>query len=142
MEFKTATSSARRIQIASNSVLTYRGSVAIDVFSSLIFTLSVTEIQLCKVNAHFPLDCTWSIIACNPCSIHCVPIWYSKCTHILHTCITHTPLYKCGNTHAIMLHRHTHNIQIHRHTNTHMTYTHKHTHTDTGIDTQVHMKYT
>ena len=23
---------------------------------SLIFTLSVTEIQLCKVNAHFPLD--------------------------------------------------------------------------------------
>ena len=56
------------------SLCTYRGPVAIDVFSSLIFTLSVTEIQLCKVNAHFPLDCT--IFACNPCSI--LPI-HNKC---------------------------------------------------------------
>ena len=60
-------SSGTSIQIASNSVRTYRGPVAIDMFSSLIFTLSVTEIQLCKVNAHFPLHCT--IFACNPCSI-------------------------------------------------------------------------
>ena len=67
MGFKTATSSGRSIQIASNSVCTYRGPVAIDVFSSSICTLSVTKIQLCKVNAHFPLDCT--IFACNPCSI-------------------------------------------------------------------------
>ena len=43
MGFKTATSSGRSVQIASNSVSTYRGPVAIDVFSSLIFTLSVTE---------------------------------------------------------------------------------------------------
>ena len=67
MGFKTTTSSGRSIQIASNSGCTYRGPVAIDLFSSLIFTLSITEIQLCKVNAHFPLDCT--ILACNPCSI-------------------------------------------------------------------------
>ena len=67
MGFKTATSSGRSIQIASNSVCPYRGPVAIDLFSSFIFTLSVTEIQLCKVNAHFSLDCT--IFACNPCSI-------------------------------------------------------------------------
>ena len=55
----------RSVQIASNSVRTYKGPVAIDVF---------TEIQLYKVSAHFPLDCT--IIACNPCSIlpiHDVP---------------------------------------------------------------------
>ena len=56
--FKTATSSGRNIQIASKSVRTYRRPVTIDVFSSLICALSVTEIQLCKVNAHFPLDCT------------------------------------------------------------------------------------
>ena len=41
---------------ASNSVYMQRGPVAIDFFSSLIFMLSVTEIQLCKVNAHFLLD--------------------------------------------------------------------------------------
>ena len=33
-----------------------RGPVAIDFFGSLIFMLSVTEIQLCKVNAHVLLD--------------------------------------------------------------------------------------
>ena len=48
-----------------------RTGVAIDVFNSLIVTLSVTEIQLCNVNAHFPLDCT--TFACNPCSI--LPIY-------------------------------------------------------------------
>ena len=32
------------------------GPVAMDFFGSLIFMLSVTEIQLCKVNAHFLLD--------------------------------------------------------------------------------------
>ena len=37
-------------------VCTQRGPVAIEVFFSLIFTLSVTEIYLCKVNAHFQLD--------------------------------------------------------------------------------------
>ena len=34
-------------------VCTWRGSVAIDLFCSLIFTLCVTEILLCKVNTHF-----------------------------------------------------------------------------------------
>ena len=28
----------------------------IDMFCSLILTLSVTEMQVCKVNAHFSLD--------------------------------------------------------------------------------------
>ena len=58
MGFKTATSSGRSVQIVSISVGTYRGPVAIDVFLSLISTLYFTKIQLCKVNAYFPLDCT------------------------------------------------------------------------------------
>ena len=62
------TSSGRSIQIASNSACTYKDPVAIDVFSSLIFILSVTEIHQCKVNAHFPLDCT--IFACSILPIH------------------------------------------------------------------------
>ena len=32
----------------------WNGPVTIDLFCSLIFTLSITEIQLCKGNAHFP----------------------------------------------------------------------------------------
>ena len=32
-----------------------RGPIAIDLFCSLIFTLSVAEIQVCNVNAHFNL---------------------------------------------------------------------------------------
>ena len=36
-----------------SSVRTYRAPVTIDVFISLIHTISVTKIQLCKVNAHF-----------------------------------------------------------------------------------------
>ena len=51
---KTATSSGRSIQMASNSVCMQRGPVVIDLFCLLIFTSSVTELQLCKVIAHFP----------------------------------------------------------------------------------------
>ena len=49
---------------AFKSLQIHRDLVAIDVFSLLIFTLSITKIQLCKINAHFPLDCT--IIARMP----------------------------------------------------------------------------
>ena len=56
MGFETAASSGNGVQFVSNSVCMQRGPVAIDLFTSLIFMLSVTEIQLCKVNAHFLLD--------------------------------------------------------------------------------------
>ena len=49
MWFKTAISSFRLLQI-------WCGPVAIKLFCSLYFTLSVTELQLCQVNAFSPLD--------------------------------------------------------------------------------------
>ena len=52
--FKTVTFSGRSVQIASNLECMQRGPVAIDLFCLLIFILSVTEIQLCKVNVEFP----------------------------------------------------------------------------------------
>ena len=51
---QVTTLSGRSIQIASNLVQTWNGPVAIDLFCSLIFILSITEILLCEVNAHFP----------------------------------------------------------------------------------------
>ena len=36
-------------------------SIAIELFHLLIFTLSITMIQLCKVNSHFPLDSRHSL---------------------------------------------------------------------------------
>ena len=54
MGFKTTISSGKTVQIASNSVRRQRGSVAIDLFCSLIFTLFVTGIQLCKLCTHCP----------------------------------------------------------------------------------------
>ena len=53
--FKTTISPGRSVQIYSNSQHTYKGPVAIDLFCSLIFSLSVTGIQLCKVIAYFPV---------------------------------------------------------------------------------------
>ena len=54
--FKPAISLGRSNQIASNSVCRYRGPISIDLYCSLIFMLSVTEIQLNKVRPLFPLD--------------------------------------------------------------------------------------
>ena len=55
VRFKTATSPGRSVQICSNSIYTCKGPVAIDLLCLLIFTLSVTGIQLCKVIAYFPV---------------------------------------------------------------------------------------
>ena len=54
MWFKTAISPGRSVQITSNLECTQRGFVAIDSFCSLVLILPITEILLCKVNAHFP----------------------------------------------------------------------------------------
>ena len=54
--FKSALTLGRINQITSNSVCRYRGLIPIDLFCSLIFMPSVTEIQLDKLRALFPLD--------------------------------------------------------------------------------------
>ena len=54
--FKPAITLGRSNQIASNSVCRYRGPILIDLYCSLIFMPSVTEIQLNKVRPLFPLD--------------------------------------------------------------------------------------
>ena len=56
MGFKTAISFGRNIQFTSNFVYTLMDPVSIDLFCSLIFTCSVTEILRCKVIAHFSLS--------------------------------------------------------------------------------------
>ena len=63
MWFKTATFSSRSLPIASNLECTQRGHVAIDLFCSLIFILSITEILLWEVNAHLPGRFTPIILA-------------------------------------------------------------------------------
>ena len=68
MGFNTAISSGRRVDITSNSVRRQRGPVAIDLFASLSFTLSVTEIQLCKLYTHFPARFA-PMIKCTVCTI-------------------------------------------------------------------------
>ena len=54
--FKPAITLVRSNQIASNSVCRYRGPIPIDLYCSLIFMTSITEIQLNKVRPLFPLD--------------------------------------------------------------------------------------
>ena len=69
--FKTATSSRRSVQIASNSECIWRCLVAIDLFCSLFCIQSVMEIQLCKGNAHFSRSFRANNFG-KPCPIQCM----------------------------------------------------------------------
>ena len=95
-------------------------------------TLSI-QLYLCM-----PVQTTDSMYICVPSFLymyrvskvwlHCVPIWYSKCTQTLHTC-THTKLAHTHHCINVAIHMQKRSHTTHRYTDTHMTYTHKHTHT-------------
>ena len=65
-----------------------RGPVTIGFFSLLIFKLSVTEIQLCKVNVHFLLD---SCHYCMQSAFHSPNPQYVSITYLFCPFSTHSP---------------------------------------------------
>ena len=60
--------------------------MAIDLFCSLLFNLSITEILMCKVNAHFP-GCFMPIILANRFQFNGENYWHETSRNTLHNCI-------------------------------------------------------